>query len=219
LTLNAVTSSVTSAPTKPIIAPYITAWSAEVDPPATVVGIPGGGIGYADEKATDRDKHGVLWARASRHPGEGRPVFKKVHPIRQRRAMRNLLCQVCGGPADRNDDGVLWLLRDFRDDWQGWPNQMSVTEPPVCQPCVHLSMKLCPALRRGAAVIRARQHPIVAVRGSLHVGQQFPRPVKDMTVHLDNPTVRWVKAVNLVRELQDCTLFEVSDVQAGLAGA
>lgn len=95
-----------------IIAPYITSWSAEQDLPYRLVERPGLGIGYTDESFGDRDAHGVLWQRAAVRHGVGRPEFGKVHPLRQRRAMRQLLCQVCAGPADRNYDGVLWLLRD-----------------------------------------------------------------------------------------------------------
>lgn len=45
--------------------------------------------------------------------------------------MQRLLCNVCAQPADRSDDGVLWLLRDFRDDWPNWPQGMGAVEPPV----------------------------------------------------------------------------------------
>ena len=197
---------------KSVIAPYITAWTAEIDPPATVVEVPGMGIGYADEKAADRSRDGILWTRSSWLPGEGRPVFKRVHPIRQRRAMRCLLCQVCGGPADRTEDGVLWLLRDYRDDWPDWPNHMAAVEPPICRSCVHLSVRLCPALRRGAAVLRARRYPIVAVRGCRYIGRRFPIPAEDVTVRLEDRAVRWVKAASLVRELQDCTLLGLCEV-------
>lgn len=198
---------------KPVIAPYITKWSSEVDPPGTVIEV-GGGIGYADEKPNDRDRHGVLWARAAQRPGEGRPLFARVHPFRQRRAMRMLLCGVCGGPADRDEDGVLWLLTDHRDDWPDWPARMAAVEPPVCRPCVHLSVRLCPALRRGAVAVRARRYPITAVRGARYTGGQRPRAVEDATVFLDDPRIRWVKAVNLARTLQDCTVIEVDDVRA-----
>nr|CEL15905.1 conserved hypothetical protein [Kibdelosporangium sp. MJ126-NF4]CTQ93830.1 conserved hypothetical protein [Kibdelosporangium sp. MJ126-NF4] len=61
--------------------------------------------------------------------------------------MRRLLCQVCGGPADRTADGVLWLLKDHRGDWVDWPDSMAVSEPPVCVPCVRMSARRYPALR------------------------------------------------------------------------
>lgn len=169
-----------------IVAPYVTSWSAEIDPPVELVEVPGRGIGYADETVTDRDSRGVLWFRTTHAPGQGRPLFGRVHPLRQRRAMRRLLCQVCGGPADRTEDGVLWLGRDHRDDWPGWPNRIAETEPPICVPCVRLSLRLCPALRRGAVAFRARQYPIVGVRGGLYAGGRNPgrsvRPCWRMTI-------------------------------------
>ncbi|MGQ0841769.1 hypothetical protein [Actinokineospora sp.] len=97
------------------------------------------GIAYADETIGDRDRNGVLWTRMPSHPGHGTPEFGKVNSLRQRHAMRKLLCQVCAGPADLADDGVLWLLNDHRDDWPGWPNGMGVTEPPICLPCLRIA--------------------------------------------------------------------------------
>lgn len=68
--------------------------------------------------------------------------------------------QVCAGPADRTDDGMLWLLTDHRTDWPGWPDRMGVNEPPVCLPCARLSVRLCPALRKGAALVRAGRYEL-----------------------------------------------------------
>lgn len=195
-----------------IVAPYITSWSGEPSPPCPMMEVPGWGIGYVDEVPVDRDADGVLWERAASRPGMGRPEFGKVHPLRQRRAMRRLLCQVCAGPADRTDAGVLWLLKDHREDWPGWPNRMGVTEPPICRACVRLSVKVCPALRQGAVAVRAGRFPVAAVRGCLYTGGPAPIPVLDATVPLDSPAVRWVRAANLVRELGDCTLVEVGDL-------
>ncbi|WP_176946603.1 hypothetical protein [Lentzea fradiae] len=121
-----------------VVAPFITAWSTEQDLPCRLVEHPGRGVAYADEVVTDRDAHGVLWRQTSTRRGEGRPEFGRVHPAWQRQAMELLLCQVCGGPADRDDEGVLWLLRDHRDDWRHWPEGMGSTGT------AHL-----PALRRG----------------------------------------------------------------------
>lgn len=196
-----------------IVAPYVTSWSEEVDAPGRVVerrGLPG--IGYADESLGDRDANGVLWSRTAFAPGVERPVFGRVHPMRQRRAMLRLLCQVCAGPADRNDDGVLWLLRDFRDDWPGWPENMGIIEPPVCVDCVRLSLRVCPALRKGAAAFRARTFPVAGVRGLLFAGAGRPRPVGDVNVSLDNPAVHWVQASSLARELHDCTIVDLDEL-------
>ncbi|OLF11260.1 hypothetical protein BLA60_14555 [Actinophytocola xinjiangensis] len=194
----------------PFVSPYITSWSEEVDPPCRLVEIPGRGIAYADETVTDRDQRGVLWLRTPYRPGIGRPVFGKVHPLRQRRAMSRLLCQVCGGSADHDDNGVLWLARDWRDDWPDWPNGMGENEPPVCLPCVRLSMRLCPALRRGAVAFRARRFPVAGIRGAQYAAG--PRFVGDVTVALDDPTIPWIRAANLVRRVSDCTILDLDEI-------
>lgn len=189
------------------IVPYITAWSEEQDPPYELVERTGGGIAYRDEMLADRDSHGVLWFRTPHRPGYGRPDFGRVHPLRQRRAMRRLLCQVCAGPADRTNGGILWLLRDHRDDWPDWPEGMGVTEPPICVPCVRTSVRSCPALRRGAIIVRVRTSPVVGVRGTLHSSTRLnPAAISEGTATFDDPTRHWIRAANLVRELGNCTL-------------
>jgi hypothetical protein len=167
----------------------------------------GFGIAYLDETMVDRDDKGVLWHRSASRPGHGRPEFGQVHSLRQRRAMRRLLCQVCAGPADRTEDGVLWLLKDHRDDWAHWPEGMGVTEPPVCLPCVRTSVLLCPALRKGAVAVRVRDCPVAGVRGALYrSGGLSPVLVGDTTMAFEDPAIRWVRAMNLVRELRECTI-------------
>jgi hypothetical protein len=198
-----------------VVAPYVTAWSAEQDLPCRLVECPRGGIGYADELLTDRDAHGVLWRQTSIRPGIGRPEFGRVHPARQRLAMDQLLCQVCGEPADQSDEGALWLLRDCRDDWPRWPEGMGSTEPPVCLPCVAVSLRLCPALRRGAVAIRAREFPIAGVRGVLYrSGLLAPTAVGAVNMAYGDPAVRQMLASSLIRELRDCGIVPMEDIAA-----
>lgn len=188
--------------------PYITSWSEERGHPATVVERPGRGIGYADETLYDRDRHGVLWLRNPVKQGVGEPEFARVHPLRQRRAMNRLLCNVCANPANRSDEGVLWLLRDYRDDWPGWPERMAVNEPPVCIPCARRASRLCPAMRRGAVAVRARHYPIAGVHGALYqtTGTPWPAVVDYRDVPYDDPAARWVQASKIFRQLGDCTI-------------
>lgn len=193
--------------------PYVATWSAEQDLPCRLVELPGCGVAYEDELLGDRDAHGVLWQRAAMRPGVGRPEFGKVHPLRQRRAMRRLLCQVCAEPADRNDSGVLWLMRDYRDDWLHWPEGMGAVEPPVCGPCVELSLKLCPALRRGAVAVRAAEFEIAGVRGALYRKGEVGRgPTGAVIVTYDDLEVRWIVASALVRELRSCTIVPFEEL-------
>ncbi|GGU75155.1 hypothetical protein [Lentzea flava] len=195
------------------VVPYVTAWSAEQNLPYELVERPGCGVGYADELLTDRDSRGVLWHRVAVRRQVGRPEFGRVHPLRQRRAMLRLLCQVCAGPADQTEDGVLWLLRDYQDDWPGWPEGMASVEPPVCVPCFAISLKLCPALRRGAVAVRVREFPIAGVRGAVYRnGVPAPVAVAAANVSYDDPVVRRVVATALVRELRGCTLVPVAEL-------
>ena len=194
--------------------PYITAWSEELDEPVTIVERPTQRVGYLDETMYDRDRHGVLWLRSLVRQGVGEPQFARVHPLRQRRAMRLLLCNVCGRPADRSDEGVLWLLRDNRDDWPEWPERMIVNEPPVCVPCARRASRMCPAMRLGPVAVRARRYPIVGVHGRLFrtTGTPWPEVVDFDNVLYSQPASRWVQASKLVRNLVDCTLVPVESL-------
>lgn len=196
-----------------IVAPYVTAWSEEPAPPVVLVERPGAGIAYQDEVMADRDSQGVLWFRTPFRPGQGRPEFGRVHPARQRRTMLRLLCQVCAGPADKSEGGVLWLLQDHHEDWPLWPNGMGVTEPPICVACLRLSVRLCPALRKGAAAVRVRRCPLVGVYGILYrSGGHRPVPMEEAFVAFRDPAIRWTRAMSLVRELTDCTTIPLTDL-------
>jgi hypothetical protein len=138
-----------------------------------------------------------------------------VHPLRQRRTMQRLLCQVCAGPANSTTDGVLWLLKDHREDWPTWPNGMGVTEPPTCLPCIRMSLRLCPALRNGAAVVRVGSFVEAGVYGTLYRGGRTPKAVGPATVPFEDPAIRWVRAVSLVRELRDSTFISLISLASG----
>ncbi|HEV2783870.1 MAG TPA: hypothetical protein VGX25_31170 [Actinophytocola sp.] len=189
--------------------PYVTTWTTEQPLPTEVIARPGSGIAYADETLGDRDGNGVLWQRMASRPGRGRPEFGKVHPLRQRRAMRRLLCGICAGPPDRTEQGVLWLVRDFRNDWPGWPERMAATEPPVCLPCARRSVRVCPALRLGAVAVRVGRSAVAGVYGVRYqAGNPLPIAVADAVVAFDDPAIGWVCAAQLVRELRDCTVLD-----------
>lgn len=190
------------------LVPYITTWSTEVPMPTTVVPHPQSGIAYADETLLDRDEHGVLWQRMPSQPGKGRPMFGQVHSMRQRRAMQRLLCQVCAGPADRTERGVLWLLRDYRDDWPNWPENMAAIEPPICTQCVRTSIRHCPALRKGYVTVRVGRSVVSGVYGIHYLpGHQGT----DALVAYGDPAIRWTRASQLVRELFDCAIVDYPD--------
>ncbi|MFC7617066.1 hypothetical protein ACFQV2_30195 [Actinokineospora soli] len=167
---------------------------------------------FLDEGLSDRDESGVLWTRVESRPGVGEPLFGQLHSMRQRRAMRRLLCQVCGGESHRDDRGVLWLTRDYRGDWTGWPAGMATEDPPVCLPCARMAARLCPSLRQGHVFVRSRTHPLVGVRGvQYRPGGGRLEVVGEVTSTFDDPTVRWTVAHQVVRELLDCVIVGTGD--------
>ncbi|MDT3395495.1 hypothetical protein RKE29_02335 [Streptomyces sp. B1866] len=185
---------------RPGTVPYITAWSRERHVDAGVVRLPWG-IAYRDEVPQDR-LDGVLWSRLSILPKDmrGRPEFGRVHARRQCRAMRKLLCQVCGGPADRTEQGVLWLLKDDLDpNDPSWQENLRTTHPPVCLPCAKKATLQCPHLRRDFVTLRVRDPQPYGVYGVLYPPGG---PATDATVAYDDHAIRWVRAAQAVVTLR-----------------
>lgn len=194
----------------PLPVPYVTGWSAEAFDKPDLIMLPGNrGIAYRDETPSDRDNRGILVKRTPEAQGRGKPRFGVVHSTRQRQAMGDLLCQVCGDSADTNGEGTLWLLQDHRDDWRDWPNHMGCTEPPVCADCAALSIRSCPALRNGHVLVRVRHAPVAAVDGVLYGRSPLgsPKALTSVRACFDDPLIPWVLASHLVRELRQATLL------------
>jgi hypothetical protein len=148
------------------VVPYITAWSVEKMVYSEVIERRGFGIAFADESVLDRDRDGVLWTRRAVGRGVGRPEFGVVHSLRQRRPMGRLLCQVCAQPADRNEDGVLWLLPDYYRKAPGWPENYDLAEPPICLACVPVAIRLCPtAVSRSCCEAENGEGPLGSAAG------------------------------------------------------
>jgi hypothetical protein len=169
------------------------------------------GIAYADESSVDRDRDGLLWTRATSRPGVGEPIYQQMHPLRQRRAMRRLLCQVCAGPADHNNRGTLWLIQDQRNLWPGWPEGAQNTHPPLCMRCARIAVKSCPWLKQGYVAVRAQSFVSGAWGGLYRTGWPDRRPLLTdaLTVNFGDPRMHWLQADQLVRELVDCTFVDL----------
>ncbi|MFM9464863.1 hypothetical protein ACKI1K_18660 [Streptomyces scabiei] len=197
---------------RPDVVPFIAAWSGEQPHRRTVIYSGQGGIAYADEGPEDRDQHGVLWNGRALAQGTGRPAYGDVHPERQRIAMQYLLCQVCGRSADRDDRGVLWVVEDNRGDWDGWPERLMTTHPPLCLPCAGKAVEMCPHLVDSSIAVRVRDSEACAVYGRIWSSSAFGRPVRTAVkdvVTFGSPAARWVLAGQLVRSLDGCTLVDL----------
>lgn len=194
------------------VVPYIGSWTGEEIRPTTIICRPGGGIGYADETILDRDEWGVLWARMAGRIGVGKPLFTELHPVRQRRAMLRLLCQVCAMPADRSEDGNLWLVPEKEvGRWEGWPEGMSTIHPPLCGKCAKISVRMCPALRPRWVAMRAHSRACGVTGAVFAPGGRFPRLVQnnDEVIQFGDPAIRWVQAALLARTLFACMLVDL----------
>ncbi|MDX6740662.1 hypothetical protein [Actinocorallia sp. A-T 12471] len=177
------------------VVPYITVWSSEETLPVAVV-VRGKGIGYVDERAGDRDAAGVLWTRVGFSPGVGVPQFANVHFLRQRRAMRGLLCQVCGRRCGRS---ALWMLsrKEYESAEGPWPAPVMTAHPPVCPGCVERSARLCPHLRDGHVVLRPRRVAPAAFSGMLYRPTPAGLVASATSVAHDDPRVRWLRAAQV----------------------
>lgn len=85
---------------------------------------------------------------------------------------------------------------------------MGCNEPPVCMSCVAISLRLCPALRRGAVAVRAREFEVTGVRGALYRAGT----VEEANLAYDDPNVRWLVASALIRELRGCTFVPLGEL-------
>jgi hypothetical protein len=169
--------------------PYITAWSDEVVPARLAFQWhpEAGGLRLTYTDAVEQDRmFGVLWARQGISQ-QGRPEWKLVNTLRQRRAMLHHLCQVCGQPATDPATGrVWWLLADDPTDTSegdGYTNA-----PPTCRQCIPEALASCPRLRRSAAVYTvADSEPYgVLAHTFLPVGrEQLAMDRRSVTIPLD----------------------------------
>jgi hypothetical protein len=167
------------------------------------------GITYADRRAFDRSGDGVLWARTASRPGTGRPQYGKVHSQRQRLCMELLLCQICGGPADRTTEGTRWLIDAHAHELL--PMAEITTHPPVCMPCAHRSVRDCPHLRPQWVALRVKSAVPYGVHGTLYQ-PAHPTPVQvaaaDFPFH--SARIPWVLAGQLIMRISDFTVINLS---------
>ncbi|MGW0705784.1 hypothetical protein ACWD4G_07420 [Streptomyces sp. NPDC002643] len=201
--------------------PYIAAWTGErkPQPRLTVVkdGIAFAGAVTASGFAQGRDTNGALWQRWALRQGDGEPLLGVVHGPRQRRAMRKLLCQVCGGPSDKNEQGHLWLLEDY---WgvAGWPERENTVHPPVWRPCAPVAARLCPHLMGKCVAVRVGRVEVDGVYGNLYERGRGPGPVLCMektTLYDTDWRVQWTLATQLAAPLHDVTLVDVPGIAVG----
>ncbi|WP_158920366.1 hypothetical protein [Streptomyces sp. NBRC 109706] len=188
--------------------PYAAHWSGERPYGQGVMIRPdSAGICYGDETPADRDTFGVLWARMRQAPGEGRPDFPSMHPMRQRQVQAERLCQVCGETASHTREGWLFLMNhDGSDIYEG----AKTTKPPVCLRCAALATRHCPHLTDPVGV-RSRRPKLWGVFGTIYTPTPTAclRPHHDHHLPYGDRALNWFLASQLVVELKRCTIVDL----------
>lgn len=146
------------------------------------------GLAYADERDEDRSIEGVLLSRTS------------TEEASRRTAMEELLCGVCSGTAERTADGVLWLLSPDERCWNGWPEGLRTTAPPVCP-------QHSAPLRAGfeQRAFYAAEAELVGVHGTLHPAPGVLAAPVDRMLRFGDPRMPWMLAHSYVRQLRRLT--------------
>ncbi|MEU9146556.1 hypothetical protein [Streptomyces sp. NPDC048349] len=174
------------------------------------------GLAYTDELLADRGPHGELLLRGlgpAPHGGRGKPLFARVNNRRQRRAMRYLLCQVCGQPAGRTAAGTLWVIDT--------PSYAAVAaegfdvgfrQPPVCLPCAQIAVRVCPELSKGYVALRVPEVRLVGVTGVLCAADPQPHHPGEIrvldrsaTIAYTDPRLPWMLVGEIRAELVGAT--------------
>lgn len=188
--------------------PYITAWSEETMNHALAfewAGAAGGlRLTYADPHPNDW-LFGVLWVRQGLAL-RGKPEWKLVNALRQRRCMLRKLCQVCGSTAvDSSTGRAWWVLADgptHDAKVSGYTNA-----PPTCFACIPEALTSCPRLRRGAAVYTvgdAEPYGVVADLFAPSIRGGFTQVERNTTLGLDEyRRLEWALAKQLLVCLRD----------------
>lgn len=218
----------TSTSTTPALVPFITSRAGEDPSRNNLVFTSVRGyerLSYEDEGPFDRDAHGVLWGRCALNPCDdrgvptGEPLWKLMHPFRQRMAMTAMRCQVCAEPA-RTPLGYVFLAATASVDLDADPALTS--QPPVCGRCVRAALKLCPHLQTGPIAFIAQGAPLYGVHGVLY-GRR--RNGAEVTVYPDHPLpyghpeLPVMLASQLVRRLSRFRIVDAAALLDELAAA
>ncbi|MGA5497668.1 hypothetical protein ACPCSP_25225 [Streptomyces cinereoruber] len=153
--------------------PKIARWSAEQDITPRVYPVRGRLV-YRDGPLTRASTvNGALWRVWSLAPGRGEALLSHVHPARQRRMMRLLLCQVCGKPTSEEaarEGGHLFLTGAGPSAGMRGPitEGEPVTSPPLHLPCAWESVRHCRHLLEGYSAARVATPVQWGVYGILH---------------------------------------------------
>lgn len=122
--------------------PWVAIWSEEMYGPE-MESLPDGTIQpkWGFTHLTSRE-YG-MWMLTTPDDRSGHPEFGATHSRRQREAMRDVLCQVCG---EHVEGKMFWVVPNEPPHIELWLIRQ-VINPPVCGPCLELAREVCPHLK------------------------------------------------------------------------
>jgi hypothetical protein len=209
---------------KPTAPPWMAAWTGESPIEGRLIcrPRPEAGLMYTDEHAVDRGPHDALLVRGRRPApkgNRGKPLYAVVNYAKQRRAMRRLLCHLCGNPAHRDELGVLWLLNNVAANCEpGWPEGEVTVHPPVCLGCAGRAVEECPELHKFTALWVSDPeeygyYGTLYTRDLSALGSPFPAFVRDReTLAFDDPLLPWLHCAQSAMALNDVTVVNLDDL-------
>ncbi|MFE1272159.1 hypothetical protein [Streptomyces sp. NPDC058758] len=188
--------------------PYVATWTGEEDISHAVIAADGV-MRYVDPLVDAACRwQDALWRRLMRAPGVGEPIFEALHPVRQRTAMWEQLCQVCGvSVADEAAQmgGALYL--GGADGAAGTDDPIADGErtenPPLHIACAWKSVSHCRHLLEGYTAARVAEPRQWGVEGILHAavgGTVVPVKTKARAAY-GSPLLPWMLAERAIVEL------------------
>lgn len=185
--------------------PWAARWSEEADT-KTYYQLGPDGVRYADEHLLDRGSHGELWARESNRRGKGHPEFAHLSARRQRKAMKQGLCQVCG---EKIEPPYIWLMS--REHMKDMLSTRVTMNPPTCQVCVDIAKTHCPDLKsNGSTLLKVETFDIVGVFGEIAMKRENGEIFHQSRImfHWGHPAMPFVLAKQSVVLLKNWEVIE-----------
>ncbi|MET9119933.1 hypothetical protein [Streptomyces sp. NPDC004528] len=179
-------------------------------------------LGYVAEVDGDRDLRDVLWGRCTQNSRDGRgmptgkPLWKLMHPSRQRECMEQMRCQVCAQPAKTP---LGWIFLEGPDS-EAAPSSLEVTaQPPVCAKHVRPAAALCPHLDARPRVYLVQRAPLYGVHGTIYgYGEGGIRVVDtpDAPLPYGHPNTATLLAAQMVRRLSAFRIVDMEELLENL---
>ncbi|MFF4421529.1 hypothetical protein ACFY04_12205 [Streptomyces sp. NPDC001549] len=149
----------------------------------------------------------------------GRVLYDCMHPLRQRECMNRLLCQVCAKPAETST-GTMFLEWQRPGEGPKDPTRITTDMPPVCSPCLPLSLRHCPFLpdEKTAVLLLVRKSVLSGVSGTLYRiganGNGWTTSERDVYSSFNKPRYPGMLAQRLHRKLRGVTVMDPDSLPA-----